>query len=33
MKKLNTVEVKEVNGGVVEGGCILLPPGFPIILK
>jgi hypothetical protein len=33
MKKLNSVEVQEVNGGVVEGGCILLPPGFPTIWK
>jgi arginine/lysine/ornithine decarboxylase len=33
MKKLNTVEVKEVSGEVIEGGCIPLPPGFPTTLK
>ena len=35
MKELNKVDVQEVNGGVVEGGCVLFPPLFPmpIILK
>jgi hypothetical protein len=33
MKELNSEKVLEVDGGVVEGGCILLPPGFPTIWK
>jgi hypothetical protein len=40
MNELNTVEMEEVNGGVTDGGCIViitLPPcfpmPFPLILK